>query len=127
MPIDQLKKKTFSGTSNIFNGFLEKKLNEIIAAVNAGGGGGGSVAWGDVTDKPAVIAAGADQAEARTAIGAGTSDLTSADAVSAMANKAEVAALAPVSEADATDGATAATLANANKAAINAIVAALKA
>lgn len=36
---------------------------------------GGSVAWGDVTGKPAVIAAGADAAEARTAIGAGTSSL----------------------------------------------------
>ena len=31
--------------------------------------------WDDVTAKPAVIAAGADQAEARAAIGAGTSDL----------------------------------------------------
>ena len=39
------------------------------------GGGGGSVAWGDITGKPAVIAAGADQAAARTAIGAGTSSL----------------------------------------------------
>lgn len=34
-----------------------------------------SVGWEDVTDKPAVIAAGVDQAAARTAIGAGTSDL----------------------------------------------------
>lgn len=34
------------------------------------------VAWDDVTDKPAVIAAGADAAAARTAIGAGTSSLT---------------------------------------------------
>lgn len=39
------------------------------------GGGGTTVAWGDVTDKPAVIAAGATQAAARTAIGAGTSSL----------------------------------------------------
>lgn len=39
------------------------------------GGGGGTVAWADVTDKPAVIAAGADAAAARTAIGAGTSSL----------------------------------------------------
>lgn len=38
-------------------------------------GGGGSVAWADITGKPAVIAAGADQATARTAIGAGTSSL----------------------------------------------------
>lgn len=35
----------------------------------------GSVAWADVTGKPAVIAAGADQAAARTAISAGTSNL----------------------------------------------------
>ena len=34
-----------------------------------------SVGWEDVTDKPAVIAAGANQAAARTAIGAGTSSL----------------------------------------------------
>lgn len=36
---------------------------------------GGSVAWDDITGKPAVIAAGADATEARTAIGAGTSSL----------------------------------------------------
>ncbi|WPJ54709.1 hypothetical protein RCIP0080_00019 [Klebsiella phage RCIP0080] len=36
---------------------------------------GGSVAWGDITGKPAVIAAGANAAAARTAIGAGTSSL----------------------------------------------------
>lgn len=46
-----------------------------IALYGAGGGGGGSVAWSDVTGKPAVIGAGATQAAARTAIGAGTSDL----------------------------------------------------
>lgn len=34
-----------------------------------------SVGWEDVTGKPAVIAAGANQAAARTAIGAGTSSL----------------------------------------------------
>lgn len=39
------------------------------------GGGGGAVEWDDITDKPAVIAAGATQADARTAIGAGTSSL----------------------------------------------------
>lgn len=37
--------------------------------------GGGSTDWGDITDKPAVIAAGSTAAEARTAIGAGTSSL----------------------------------------------------
>lgn len=35
-----------------------------------------SHAWGDITGKPAVIGAGATQADARAAIGAGTSDLT---------------------------------------------------
>lgn len=40
-----------------------------------GGGGGGSTAWADITEKPEVIAAGATQAEARTAVGAGTSNL----------------------------------------------------
>jgi len=39
------------------------------------GSGAGSVAWADITGKPAVIAAGANQAAARTAIGAGTSNL----------------------------------------------------
>lgn len=34
-----------------------------------------SVGWGEVTGKPAVIAAGATQEAARTAIGAGTSSL----------------------------------------------------
>lgn len=37
--------------------------------------GGGSVAWDNITGKPAVIAAGANAAAARTAIGAGTSSL----------------------------------------------------
>lgn len=36
---------------------------------------GGSVAWDDITGKPAVIAAGTDAATARAAIGAGTSSL----------------------------------------------------
>lgn len=41
-------------------------------------------------------------------------------------NEAAITALAPVTVADATDATTAAALANANKAAINAIIAALK-
>ena len=44
-----------------------------------------------------------------------------------MATKAQIAALTTVSTADATDFATAITLTNANKAKINAIIAALKA
>lgn len=35
----------------------------------------GTPSWSDITNKPAVIAAGATQADARTAIGAGTSNL----------------------------------------------------
>lgn len=46
-----------------------------LAGLSGGGGGGGPTAWADVTDKPAVIAAGATAADARTAIGAGTSNL----------------------------------------------------
>lgn len=48
-----------------------------------GSGGGGTVAWADITDKPVVIASGATQAAARTAIGAGTSSLTLAGTGSA--------------------------------------------
>lgn len=84
-----------------------------------------------------------DAAAARTAIGAGTSNLavgttaatakagnyvpTSAEVSTALKAKAQVAALTAVAVADATDATTAAALANANKAAINAIIAALKA
>lgn len=45
----------------------------------------------------------------------------------AVAAKTQVAALTPVTTPDATDAATVITLANANKAKINAIIAALKA
>lgn len=51
----------------------------------AGGGGGGAVSWNDVADKPAVIGAGATQALARTAIGAGTGNGTSNLAVATTA------------------------------------------
>lgn len=46
-----------------------------LPAIGGGGGEPAAVAWADVTGKPAVIAAGADQAAARSAIGAGTSNL----------------------------------------------------
>lgn len=85
----------------------------------------------------------ADQAAGRSAIGAGTSNLvvgtsatqakagnyvpTSAEVAAALKAKTQVAALTAVSAPDATDATTAATLANANKVAINAIIAALKA
>lgn len=44
---------------------LVAAINEVLA-----GAGSGSVAWGDITGKPAVIGAGATAADARTAIGA---------------------------------------------------------
>lgn len=110
------------------------------------GGSGGSVTSDSITDASAVgkqVLVAASQAAARTAIGAGTSNLaigttastakagnytpTSAEVGNALKAKTQVNALAAVSVADATDGATAATLANANKVAINAIIAALKA
>lgn len=48
---------------------------EKIKLAGLSGGGGGPTAWADITGKPAVIAAGATAADARTAIGAGTSNL----------------------------------------------------
>lgn len=52
----------------------------MVIAVNAdgtpiSGGGGGPVDWDAIENKPAVIAAGDTQALARSAIGAGTSNL----------------------------------------------------
>lgn len=44
--------------------------------VNREENGGGVVEWDDVLDKPVVIAAGATQADARTAVGAGTSSFS---------------------------------------------------
>ncbi|WP_266032601.1 hypothetical protein [Brucella intermedia] len=137
MALQKLKKGFFSGTSKIFDGTLEKLINSIIDAVNAGGGGS-SATWDTLEGKPTVIAAGADQAAARQAIGAGTSNLaigTTAetakagnyDAVAVMKAKSQIAGLTNVTAADATDEATAIALANANKAAINAVIAALKA
>lgn len=68
IPTAQLATGTPSGTT-----FLR---GDGVWGTPGGTGGGGTVAWDDVTDKPAVIAAGATQTAARTAIGAGTSNLT---------------------------------------------------
>lgn len=72
-----------------------------VALFNADGSpytGGDSgpvaVAWDDVTDKPAVIAAGATAAAARTAIGAGTGNGTSNLAVATTAPAALAASAA---------------------------------
>lgn len=54
---------------------VEEGVVTTTVLVATGGGEPVTVAWDDVTDKPAVIAAGATQAAARTAIGAGTSSL----------------------------------------------------
>lgn len=68
-----------SGVAGIIYGtkLVDMKTGKTIdmSDVVNGGGGSGSVAWADITAKPAVIAAGADQAAARTVIGAGTSNL----------------------------------------------------
>lgn len=50
-------------------------LQQAIDDAANSGGGGGTPSWDSLTDKPAVIAAGATKANARDAIGAGTSNL----------------------------------------------------
>ncbi|QYW06648.1 hypothetical protein uav_117 [Pseudomonas phage UAVern] len=111
-----------------------------------GSGSGGTVTAADITDATTVgrnVLKAADAAAARTAIGAGTSSLalgttastakagnyapTTAEVGTALKAKTQINALAAVSTPDATDATSAATLANANKAAINLIIAALKA
>ena len=63
------------------NGVQATSVQDILTFVDQyffelGGGDGQGVTWGDVTDKPAFLAEGATAAEARLAIGAGTSDYT---------------------------------------------------
>lgn len=73
---------------DILNDYLSQTLNtdgtlktgvvseaKLDANVQSKLNASGSVAWADITGKPAVIAAGADQAAARAAISAGTSNL----------------------------------------------------
>ena len=59
--------------------------------------------------------------------GGGGAAYTDADAVNAVKTKQQIASLAEVSVADATTAEEAVAVANANKAAINAVIAALKA
>lgn len=47
-----------------------EKADGSIGELNLAGGGGGLTDWADIPNKPAVIGAGATQAEARTTIGA---------------------------------------------------------
>lgn len=68
----------------------------------------GSVAWADVTDKPAVIGAGATAADARAAISAGTSSFSGAYAdLSGKPTLGTAAATAATDYATATQGAKA--------------------
>lgn len=69
IPTGQLGSGTASGAS-----FLR---GDGVWGVPGGSGGGGTVAWDDVTDKPAVIAAGPDQASVRNSIGLGNVNNTS--------------------------------------------------
>lgn len=63
-----------SGKGLSSNDYTDAEKSKL-AGLSGGGGGGGPTAWTDITGKPAVIAAGATAADARTAIGAGTSNL----------------------------------------------------
>jgi hypothetical protein len=64
-------------------------ITEIRTNVDTVQTSAGAPAWDDITGKPAVIAAGADEATARTAIGAGTSSLAlGTTATTAMAGNA---------------------------------------
>lgn len=66
----------------------------IPVTIHGTDGGDTSVAWDDVTGKPAVIAAGSDAAAARAAIGAGTGNGTSNLAVATTAPAALASAAA---------------------------------
>lgn len=58
---------------------VRSTLDYLLEKVAEGGGGpGGPVDWDDIQDKPAVIAAGTNQATARAAVGAGTSNFSGA-------------------------------------------------
>lgn len=63
---------TDGGDTLVIGGTLKVEAGATVEGLE---GDGGAAAWADITGKPAVIAAGADQAAARTAIGAGTSSL----------------------------------------------------
>ncbi|MCX2696714.1 hypothetical protein [Ochrobactrum chromiisoli] len=63
---------TDGGDTLVIGGTLKVEAGATVEGLE---GGGGATAWADITGKPAVIAVGADQAAARTAIGAGTSSL----------------------------------------------------
>lgn len=93
--------------------------------VDVGGGGATTVAWADVTGKPATFPP--TVGTTATTAKAGNYTPTSTEVGNALKAKTQVAALASITAADATDEATAIALANATKATVNAIIAALKA
>lgn len=62
----------------------------LVVGPVPGGGGGGDVGWDDITDKPSVIGAGATRETARTAIGAGTSNVVVASTAPAPLSAAAV-------------------------------------
>lgn len=72
---DEKKAQVAKLLDNLNLGTKREALGQVIIALIEETSGGGATAWADITGKPAVIAAGADQASARTAIGAGTSNL----------------------------------------------------
>lgn len=98
---------------DILNDYLSQTLNtdgtlktgvvseaKLDANVQSKLNASGSVAWTDITGKPAVIAAGADQAAARAAISAGTSNLalgaTSTTALAGDTTAADIGGVAGV-------------------------------
>ena len=81
-------------------GIQKFKRPLLVTGTKVPEGGSGVVAWGDITGKPAVIGAGATQADARTAIGAGTSNL----AIGATASTAKAGNYAPPNAAAAVRG-----------------------
>lgn len=100
------------------------KINEIIDELTALAPSE-PVTWTTLAGKPTtfapIVGTGATQAKA------GNYVPSSAEVSTALKAKAQITALTAVAVADATDATTAAALANANKVAINAIIAALKA
>lgn len=91
--------KTDGGDTLVVGGKLVIEDGATVEGLE--GGGGGATAWADITGKPVVIAAGADQAAARIAIGAGTSSLAvSTTAPAALATAAAVGTGTTAARAD---------------------------
>lgn len=90
-----------------------EKADGSIGELNLAGGGGGLTDWSDIPNKPAVIAAGATQAEARTAIGAiSAADVPAAPTWSTISGKPVVVAEGATQAAARTSIAAAASGAN---------------